>query len=250
MKTTSLYALLGGLVLSAAAQAQPNPPDHKAAKPGDHGQRRAHAAETWKTADANSDGFLTAEEFATLRRIARLPEEKRSKIFERLDKNGDGKLADKELAVLARKRKPDMKRLWELDKDKSGGISFDEMKAGEAFAKLPAERQERIFKRLDQNGDGQITKDDRPEKGRKPERKRKPGDGGGRGNPQEMLRELDENKDGALSFDEFRKGDRVKSLDEDEQEDRFQKLDKNHDKKLSREDFQPAAPDDPKPVKD
>jgi len=50
---------------------------------------------------------------------------------------------------------------------------------------------------------------------------------------------LDENKDGAISFEEFRKSERMAKLTEDEQEDRFEALDRNHDMKLTLEDFSP-----------
>jgi Ca2+-binding EF-hand superfamily protein len=97
-------------------------------------------------------------------RIANLPVEKRAEIFSRLDKDNDGSLSRKELGRFGRPHDDHpMKRLWELDADKSGGISFDEFKSGQIFQKLPAEKQARIFKRLDTDGDGFITPKDRPE---------------------------------------------------------------------------------------
>lgn len=52
----------------------------------------------------------------------------------------------------------------------------------------------------------------------------------------------DKDRDGALTFEEFRVGPRHKDLGEDEQENRFEAMDRNHDKKLTAEDFPPPPP--------
>lgn len=192
------------------------------------------AIEKWKAADQNHDGFISLDEFTTIPRIQKLPEEKRARIFKRLDKDADDKLSRDELDRLHKlgdKHGPPMKRLWELDTDKSGGISLEEFKAGPMFMKLAPERQQAVFRRLDADGDGMITPKDRPER---PEEK-----------TEGINRKLDLNGDGALSFDEFRKGAAVKDLTEDQQEARFEKLDRNHDLKLSPEDFPPPASSSP-----
>ena len=133
-----------------------------------------------------------------------------------------------------------MKRLWELDADKSGGISLAEFKAGEVFKKLPPEKQDAVFHRLDTDGDGVITPKDKPEPPFR--RPKKEGEGGEKG-PDQINRKLDTNADGALSFEEFRVGPAVKNLTEDQQEERFEALDRNGDLKISSEDF----PSPPKP---
>ena len=137
-----------------------------------------------------------------------------------------------------------MQRLWELDVDKSGGVSLQEFKAGRVFQKLPPEKQDQVFAKLDTNKDGHHhsqgqtgTQFKRPGDGRPKHPDDKPA--GQRPEPRQIIRQLDKDGDGALSFEEFRAGPMVKNLTEDEQEDRFEAMDKNHDLKLSAEDFPP-----------
>jgi Ca2+-binding EF-hand superfamily protein len=142
-----------------------------------------------------------------------------------------------------------MQRLWELDVDKSGGVSFQEFRVGRIFKKLAPEKQRAIFRRLDTNGDGVVSPKDKPESpfkrdGGNPHPKR-PGGGnqnGPRVEPRQIIRQLDLDKDGKLTFEEFRLGSAVRDLTEDEQEDRFEALDKNHDLEITAKDFPPPAP--------
>jgi Ca2+-binding EF-hand superfamily protein len=250
MKTISVSLLVAGILLPSLCLAQGRGPAKEPGE-GDKEPRKIMMrgfGETWKTADADGDGFISREEFDAMPRIQNLPEEMRDKLFTRLDKNGDGKLSRSELEGFGRNRdgaqRPPMKRLWELDTDKSGGISFEEFKLGELFAKLPPERQRALFGRLDTDGDGLITPKDRPEPPpKRPDAKSRPGKGGeGRGSrPDQMIRELDTDGDGALSFEEFRVGPNAKGLTEDQQEEMFLKLDRNQDHKLTPEDFTPRA---------
>lgn len=255
MKTIPVSFLVAGLLLPAVCLAQPAPPSGKPPE-GKEGPPRGPIrpfAEVWKEADTDGDGFISKEEFSSMPRIRNLPEEKRGNIFNRFDKNGDGKLGKDELEHFGRPREGQgrpMKRLWELDTDKSGGVSFEEFKAGEPFKKLPPEKQEAVFKKLDTDGDGFITPRDRPQPPFKrpdgPHPKR-PGEGpgrGGEGGPPRLNLRLDLDGDKTLSFEEFRAGKAVKDLSEDEQEDRFEKLDRNGDLKLSAEDFPPRPPRD------
>ena len=156
--------MMAPVVASAQTEgARPGPPPADGG--GKHGPPRLFM-EAWKAADKDHDGFLSKEEFDAMPRIQRLPEEKRLSLFKRLDKDADGKLSREELGRMARphgEQGPPMQRLWELDADKSGGISLDEFKAGPLFRKLPPERQEELFRRLDTDHDGMLTPKDRPE---------------------------------------------------------------------------------------
>ncbi len=207
--------------------------------------------EAWKAADTDHDGGISKAEFDAMPRIQKLPEEKRGSLFTRLDKDNNGKLSREELVRFGKSRdgQPDqpMKRLWELDSDKNGGISLEEFKAGQLFMKLPPEKQQAVFSRLDTDGDGVITPKDRPEPPfKRPDGKQRTNRPDGSppendGGPGQINRKLDVDGDGSLSFEEFRAGPAVKSLTEDEQEDRFELLDRNSDQKISPEDF-PSPP--------
>jgi Ca2+-binding EF-hand superfamily protein len=261
MKTISVSFLVAGMLLPAICLAQPQDPpmDPPPGPPRDEKDGPHHPDqaffEAWKAADSNHDGFISKEEFGLMPRIQKLPEEKRGNLFTRLDKDSDGKLSREELIRFGKQRdgQPDqpMKRLWELDADKSGGISLEEFKAGQLFMKLPPEKQQAVFRRLDTDGDGVITPKDRPEPPfKRPDGKQRPNRPDGpppenEAGPGQINRKLDVNGDGSLSFEEFRMGPAVKNLTEDEQEDRFELLDRNGDKMISPEDFPPPPPPPP-----
>jgi len=256
MKTLPVSLFAAGLLLPTVCLAEPEkgpagPP------PGEKGERRRPPPgafiELWKTTDTDGDGFLSKAEFSAMPRIQNLPEDKRDNLFNRLDKDADGKLSREELGNFAKShdgKEHRMPRLWELDTDRSGGVSIEEFKAGELFKKLPPDKQEAVFKRLDTNGDGVISPSDRPEPPfRHPDGKRGPKGSKGEGpsfppmnGPDQISKKLDTNGDGALSFEEFRQGPALKNLTEDQQEDRFELLDRNHDEKISPEDFPPPPP--------
>jgi len=247
MKTIPVSLIIAGILVPVVSLAQtdtaPPPPT-----PGEQGGKRGPQRpfpETWKAADTNHDGFISKEEFDVMPRIQNLPEEKRLHLFERLDKDGDGKLSREELARMLRPhdgQPPTLQRLWELDVDKSGGISLEEFKAGQLFKKLPPERQEELFRRLDTDHDGLITPKDKPA----PPFKR---DGNARpqapeGTPQEhsrfelrqLLRQLDTNADGSISLDEFKAGP-MGQRDPATAESYFKMLDKDSDGKVTLDEF-------------
>lgn len=253
MKTISVSFLVAGMLLPTVCLGQEGPPKSPPA-----GEKRRRAAlqlseKAWKLADGDRDGFISKEEFSAMPRVQKLSEEKRVNIFKRLDKNTDDRLSSEELNRIEKPQSgPPMQRLWELDTDKNGGISAEEFKAGQLFKKLPPEKREQVFLRLDSDGDGVITPQDKPEPPpKRPNFKKgpKPPEGFESSEPGKINRKLDLNGDDALSFEEFRKGANVKNLTEDQQEERFEKLDHNDDLKITDQDLPPPPPK-PLPMED
>lgn len=211
--------------------------------------------DAWKRADADHDGFISETEFKAIPRVQNLPEEMRSNIFKRLDKDADGKLSRDELQHFGRSHDGQpMKRLWELDIDKSGGVSLEEFKEGQIMKKLPPEKLSELFNRLDTDGDGMITPKDRPSPPmqRGDDRARPMGleghhfdQGDHPRRAENLIQRMDTDGDGSLTFKEFCSSPEIKDLSEDEQEDRFQRLDRNGDHKISKEDL--PTPQTPAP---
>jgi Ca2+-binding EF-hand superfamily protein len=253
MKTIPVSSLLAGALLPAVCIAQPQKPNREPHPMNQEGRGHHEGQEqflkTWNLADTDKDGFLSLAEFKEMERVKNLPAEKQEGLFKRLDKNADGKLSREEILQLRKNHPGPWKhgRLWELDTDKSGGISFEEFKRGPLFQKLSPEKQREVFARLDTDGDGLITPKDRPmpsfkrPEGNKQRPKRPDGPPEEEAKPGQINHKLDTNGDGALSFEEFRLGPEVKNLTEDEQEDRFEALDRNKDLKISAADFSPPA---------
>ncbi len=230
MKFPVAISLFLGAVTAAPAGDPPAEPARGGGEERRGPGRPMH--EMWKKADTDGDGSLSLEEFSAMERISKLPEEKREAIFKRFDKNGDGKLSPDELM---RRHRGGMPPLDQADLDKDGKITFEEFEKIPYVARLPEERRKAMFARMDRDKDGVLTAKDRP-----------PGPPPGGRDPRALVEKYDENGDGALSFEEFRKAPFVKDLGEDEQEDRFERMDRNGDLKIDEKDFQPP-PGEPRP---
>lgn len=140
--------LLSGLSISAAlAQAPPAKPNPE--------QRFQHM-------DKNKDSKISSEEFFSMPRLSKVPQERQGTMFQKLDQDQDGYLNRSELSSQTSKMRENWKnRLIKLDTDKNGGLSFEEFKQGERVSKLPEEQQRKLFQFMDKNADGQISKQDR-----------------------------------------------------------------------------------------
>jgi Ca2+-binding EF-hand superfamily protein len=191
---------------------------------GERGQRFAQA-------DANSDGEITKDElqaaFARMREQAARafnPEQ----VFARLDENSDGKLTKEELGERGQ---------WALraDANSDGEISKDEFKAGAGRLQDAARafNPEQLFARMDQNGDGKLQKDEV------------------RGPLAERTAEVDGDKDGEISKEEFQAAaQRIRGLFGGgpggppripSAEETFAQFDKNSDGKLTKEELPERA---------
>ncbi len=229
MKSKIVRLVTLGILLPSVCHAEQSPPSPKS-----DGNDRPPFKEVWKHADKDGNGLISTAEFDSLPRLQKLPDVKRKALFKRLDKDSNGKLSRQEIGKMGKpsdgERMP-FKRLWELDADKSGGIGLEEFKLGQFAQKLPAERQIKVFNRLDSDGDGTITPKDRPKQSQPfPDGNHRPMDEG-------IDFKLDTDGDGTISFAEFRVGPAMKDKTEDQQENRFELLDRNKDRKLSAEDF-------------
>ena len=155
MKTTPVCPILAALLaFSPALFAEERGPGRDGQRPD---QRQPRGADMWKRVDKDQDGAISRDEFAQMERLAKLPEDKRAALFDRLDKNSDGQIDRTEMHQGRPKPgqgRPDMPRIWELDKNQDGGVSFGEFQAGRMFSRLDPEKQKRMFSRLDTNGDG------------------------------------------------------------------------------------------------
>lgn len=267
-------ALLSLLSL-VAAQAQPTGPEQPAGpgknRPADGGGKM-RALEFWRKVDSNQDQKITMEEFRQLQRISQLPADKQEKLFGHLDKDKNGSLDGAELRPQnggpggpgqggatpgtpggpqdARKRP--FPRIAELDTNGDKKISFEEFIASPMIAKLPEDRQKKIFGNMDRNGDGSLSPEDGPPPGVRPgnpdgpqrpngpngpdANKKRPGAAqepkGQAGYEPRGFPAMDMNKDSFIDFPEFQKSPMGQGKTEDAQEDLFEVIDANDDLKV------------------
>lgn len=167
-------------------------------------------------ADVNGDKTVTFEELQAV--LPNLTAEH----FARMDRNEDG--------VLTKDDRPEpegpighlMHTVMDADVNEDGQVSYEEF-----VAALPNPHAQ-LFGWFDQNGDGVLTPEDRPE----PREGRGPGRSGGQGQdgPRMRIREADVNGDFQVTFEE------LQAVYPNLTQERFDRLDRNGDGVLSRDD--------------
>ena len=171
-------AILAGLPVFSQEERPKPPRDQNPEKRAEiHRERKGHRpprenAAAFQRMDTDGDHLISKREFAQLPRLSRLQEAKRNEIFSRLDKDADGNLTKSEVQQMLRggdPRKIDFKR---LDTNKSGGLDFCEFSQGNFFKKLPEKKRRQIFKRLDPDGNREISPKDQPERLRREKKAR------------------------------------------------------------------------------
>jgi Ca2+-binding EF-hand superfamily protein len=167
----------------------------------------ARAAERFKEADTDQNGYLSLEEFPGPDRA-----------FHRLDADGDGQLSPEEMAAGrpgARGRHMERGRR---------GPGF-----GGGFGPADGQDREAVFQKLDENGDGFLSVEELAAAREKMRERR--GERPRRFNPEERFKELDVNADGVLSAEEFARGSA-----------RFERLDADNDGVVTLEEFMQGGP--------
>ncbi|NRB26235.1 MAG: EF-hand domain-containing protein [Roseibacillus sp.] len=105
------------------------------------------------------------------------------------------------------------------DRNKDGKISFEEFRTARKTAALEEEGRRRLFNHLDKNKDGTITPNELPKAMPHP------------------VRDSDLDRNGRISFEEFRRSARLKGVREERIKAMFSRMDHNKDRFLTPQDF-------------
>lgn len=109
--------------------------------------------------DADDSGGLSLEEFGKSPVFKNAQPERLARLFHKLDKNKNGQIEKSELLRTGRHGKPVM-HFEQYDKDKSGGLSFEEYSSIPFMERVSEDRRREIFDRIDTNNDQQLTADE------------------------------------------------------------------------------------------
>ena len=227
------------LVVVGEAEEGQNPPGaegerrERGAPPGsrpDRLRRGPPSDRFMNSYDHDKNGKITYQEFAGGKKTENLREEGKRRLFDHLDKNKDGSITRDELP----KGMPHPARRG--DEDGDGKISYREFCRNPRMRGVSEERLKGMFARMDRDQDGFLTQRDFDRRGGA-----RPGSGG--------FGKLDLDRDGSLSFEEWRKSPHSKKGPEKEDPRlRFENLDRNGDGRLDASEYPGGGGAVPKPA--
>ena len=160
MKSFIKYTALGAVSIGLVGVALSGP---ALAAKGGHGMRGEGGEMSFEKMDANSDGFITIEDFAVLKQQK----------FEEQDANKDGFITLDEMQTAATKR-------FEGREHKGDAEHMEDR------AEKMQDRTQRMLRYFDENGDGKVAIDELPER-----------------NHDRMIARFDADEDGKVSPAEF-----------------------------------------------
>jgi len=115
--------------------------------------------------DRDGDGEIVFEEFRGGRFVSQMPEERQRELFDRLDRNGDGRLSAEDGPPRRPgrergERRPPRRDFESIDRDGDGAVSFEEFRAEGPVARLSEDAQEDRFEALDRDGDRKLDREE------------------------------------------------------------------------------------------
>ena len=174
MKSFIKYTALGAVSIGLVGLALSGP---ALAAKGGHGMRGERGAMSFEKMDANSDGFITIEDFAVLKQQK----------FNEQDANKDGFITLDEMQAAAAKRFEGREHKGDEEhmQDRAEHMQ-DRTEHMQDRTERMQDRTERMLRYLDENGDGKVAIDELPER-----------------NHDRMIARFDADDDGKVSPAEF-----------------------------------------------
>ncbi len=204
--------------------------DHTRKTPGKHliGRDRA---QLFEEVDKNHDGLLTFLEFSGIKRLARLDEAKRRRIFDMLDRNKDGNLQLCELQCREPGWLRGLRRSFDrLDINRDGTLDFKEFTKLSSLEKKDEHVRKRMFAKLDRNQNGTIERSELRWRGRRPH------------HPRFDFSKYDKDNSNGLSYEEYSKIPWINKVPETRRKKLFQRIDVDKNGEISPDEVRNARP--------